>query len=459
MKKGVLLIVLLLATSAFAFEVSVFPSERAVNVDETASFDLEIENTAPNTELFELFSSDVTWDVRTEHPLRVEPLSTLKTNLLIRPLRVNPGIYSVPVHFKRAGTNDVKKVLLQIEVHSPTLAGEYLPAVRGFVKMPEEVDPRKDVEIKVSLENQNLRNLSEVEVKLRSNLINKDYKTSLGPLEKKTLTFVVKLDKLTPPQEDVLQVSIIVPTPENAYQFDVQPAKFKVLEHGGVVPVVEEKSSFLKRSQDVVLVNEANRKLTHIYKVPAGLFKRLFISGVPDPRVEGSELLWEVDLEPGARTTLRITYNYRPLFYLAALLAIGLFVYFWFRSPLVVKKKARVLRTDEHGITDIKVVIELVNRSNKVLRKVKVLDLLPRLVDILPSESLLSPDVTKHEDKGALLKWKFEVMEPREHRILVYRARARLSVLGGLTLPVAAVHFLVDGQERESASGRVNIKV
>ncbi len=464
MRRALLIAVLLavISVSAVDFSVKLFPSERSIKLNESAVFEVEVEHFSPVEEFFEVYSNDVTWDVLTDSAMKVAPGVVFKANLLLRPLNLNPGVYSVPVMFKRSGSNDQHRKILYVEVSSqfPEDA-TYLPAVRGVATVDGQIDPRKGMTLKLSLENQNKRSLDKVDVKVRSNVINKDYSTSLGPLERKTLTFTAELDPMTPPQKDSLQISIIVPEKEKAFQFDLFPVAYEVIPYGGVIPSVVSESSFLKYVDSVTLTNEANKPLTHVYRVPANIFKRGFISSEPPAKFEGDDLVWEVPLEAGKSFVFVITYNYRPLFWLFLLLVIVLAAYFWFRSPIIVKKTVRVVGGGEEGYSHLKVVIELINRSGKIARQIRVMDLAPRLADVVAEskETILAPSkVVPNEQRGTLLRWDIDMMESKEHRVLTYKLHTKLGVIGGLSLPVAAVKFVVDGQERETVSSKPEIR-
>ena len=124
-------------------------------------------------------------------------------------------------------------------------------------------------------------------------------------------------------------------------------------------------------------------------------------------------------------------------------------------------KRATVVGSHEEGITELKVVVELVNRSGKLVRHVKVIDLVPHLAEVVREfkETMLAPSkIVPHEQRGTLVRWDIDMMDPKEHRILMYRVRTKLSVLGGMTLPVAAVHFTVEGHAREAVSDKPEIR-
>lgn len=446
--------------SAIEFDVTLSPGERKIKANETAVFEIQVQHNSPGEELFEVFSNDVTWDVQSERPLRVSPDRVLRTNLLIRPLNLNPGAYNLPISFKRAGSFEQVKKVAYIELQSQFPSDvEYLPAIRGVVFVDREIDPRQGMRIMLELENQNRRQLDKVDVRVRSSIVSKDYSTSLGPLEKKTLTFDVALNPQTPVQSDSLAVSLVVPESERAYQFDVVPVPFDIVPFGGIVPYVEDNSSFFKTVQTITLVNEGNREMTHRYRVPAWFGKRVFIASTPDYVVEDGDLVWEVGLGVAESERIVVIYNYRPLIWLVLVLVLLTGAYFFFRSPLVVMKKATVMGSHEGGITEMKVIVELVNRSRKVLRHVKVMDMAPRLADVSTyKETILSPSKITPSENGTVIRWDIDFMEPREHRILMYKMKTKMEVLGGMTLPVTAVKFSVDNHARETVSNPAVIK-
>ncbi len=456
------LLLTVVSVTALNFSVSVFPSERSILSNETAVFEAEFGHDSPVDETFEVYSNDVTWDVRPEKILKVPPNGHLKADIFVRALNLNPGAYNLPIIFKRAGSSDQQKVMLYVELSSPFPEdATYLPAVRGIATVDSQIDPRNGMQIKLSLENQNRRILDKVDVKVRSNVINKDYSTTLGPMEKKTLTFIADLDPRTPPQKDELQISVIVPENEKAYQFDLFPVPYEIIPYGSVVPTVQEESSFLKYVDNVTLTNDGNKRLAHVYHVPAWFAKQWFVSGVPEPAKGSGELTWEIPMEPGQVATVIVTYNYRPLFWIFLIAVIITIAYYAFRSPISVKKHATVIGSHEGGITELKVVIELVNRGNKVARQIKIMDLVPKLTDVVREfkETMLAPaKITPHEQSGTIVRWEIDFMELKEHRILMYKIKTRLHVIGGLSLPVTAVHYLVDGKERESVSNAPEIR-
>lgn len=453
------MIVLLISTAYAAedtFLAKIEPAQVAIKQDQTAEFNLTISHTADEIKTFEIYSENVIWDVRVQDPLRVEPSELLQTKLFVRPLSVNPGSYWVPLTVKMVGSSlkQEKNVLLEIQSLIPP-EQSYLPAVRGEILMQDDLDPRDELKIRIRLENQNRRELDKVDIKLRSNTINKDYTASLEPLEKKELKFFVKLPPLTPPQKDLVKVSIIVPEKDKAFRFDLDPAPLEILDYKDFKEETKKEEGFLKTTTLATLKNNGNEPYQDQYKVKSTFFKNIFVTSVPKAEKIKGNLIWDIELQPGESQLIMYTFNYQPLLIIAIALVIIVISYYIFRSPVILRKTATVIATKEGGISELKVIIEIVNRSKKPIKHAKVIDTVPRLAELAKDYDIgmLKPEkIIKHEKKGSLLKWDIDQVDPGEERVISYKIKSKLSILGGVTLPSAAAKFQVGKRHRTANS-------
>ena len=299
-----------------------------------------------------------------------------------------------------------------------------------------------------------------VQVKVRSKIINKDYTTSLGPLEKKTVKFKVNLDPLTRPQDDIFYITIIVPEEERAYQFDLFPTPIRVISYGGVDENVTVEKSFLKTITHVKVVNNGNGGHYHTYPFRIGGLKRLFFSSSDEMSLYRGTYEWDIFLEPKQDAELYIIVNYRPIFWAIIIVFAIVFCYYIFRSPVVIKKSARVIRTLEGGISDIKIILEVIHRGYRKVTDFEMIDLVPKIAELIPEQpyTIEPASITKSEHRGTLIKWKISKMDPKEHRIITYSIRSKLSILGGLKLPVTVAKFKAEYRTKEITSNPVVIK-
>jgi len=454
-----LVLVVLLSSIAFAeeaFNARIEPNEVAIRQDQTAEFNLTITHTSPEIKTFEIYSENVIWDVRVQDALRVEPSQLFSTKLFVRPLNVNPGTYLVPLTVKQVGTNIKQENDILLEIRSLVPPEQsYLPAVRGEVYMQDDLDPRDELKIRVLLQNQNRRELKEVDVKIRSKTINQDYTASLGPMEKKELKFMVQMSPFTPPQNDLIRVSVIVPEKDRGYRFDLDPVPLEILDYTNFKEEIKTEDGFLKTTYLVTLSNDGNVRHQDQYIVKSSFFKNIFVTTVPRAEKLKGNLVWDLDLKSDESELIMYTFNFQPILIIAIALVVLLVSYYVFRSPVVLRKTATVIATKEGGISELKVIIEIVNRSKKPIKHIKLIDNVPRIAQLAKEHDIgmLKPDkVVKHERKGTLVKWIIDGVDPGEERVISYKVKSNLSILGGVTLPSAAAKFEFGKRNRTSNS-------
>lgn len=441
------------------FSAEISPSRLVVRDNETGSFVLKISQNSQLFEFFELYSPDVIWDVRTADQLKVPPRESFETKVSVRPLNLGPGIYNVPLVVRRQHTNDLERLTLAVEVlsSSPPTTG-YLPAVRGTATITP-VDPRRPVLIELDLKNQNKRAIEELIVKGRSKFINFDESVSLKPLERKTVKITTAIDPFTPPEKDVLQIKLLT-VDDKTYHFDIDPVYYAVQSYGRIEEKTDVANYFLKSVRTITLFNNGNNKQVGEHILPAGVFRQLFTSSTPPSSRQGKFLVWNVDLDVGETKSVRVVTNYRPLAFLLAVIIIGAVIYFIFRSPVTVKKRASVLSTREGGISELKIMLNVTNRSNKRATSVRLIDSVPKLGEIVRDydPGTLEPvKIVQDERKGTVIKWEIDALEPKEERIVTYKLKTKFSVLGGMSLPISIVKFTSQGKERSSKSNTTTV--
>ena len=365
-----------------------------------------------------------------------------------------------------SGKNMLIRSYMMIGVNDPNPPpGEYLPAIRSTVNMNDLIDPRGNVTVEIEIENQNRRIISEMDVRLRSHMINADHKTSLGPLEQKKITINVPVDPLTNPQEDVLRVMILTSAGERIYQYEAEPFVFQIMHYGGIVESHDEKKSFLKKTTTITLTNEGNGDIIDVYKMQKGFFERFFMSfepGFERFQEDGENYLgWTLNLAPYESMEIRMVTSHRVPFGIIVLIIAAIVFYYLLRSPVVVHKSATVLSTKEGGISELKVLIILKNRSPKPVKGVTVIDKVSHIADVLREFEMgtLHPTkVFRHDKKGTLIKWEVKELDRFEERVLAYKIKSRLSVLGDFRLPVAVVKYkAVSGKEKSTHSNSVTL--
>ena len=265
----------------------------------------------------------------------------------------------------------------------------------------------------------------------------------------RSVEFNFNVDDLAVPRVVNIEVELeylnksIVGTPKS---FPVQ-----VISYSQVLRDVSDEKNFFKTTKSVFLKNQGNVDNQDTLKVQTNLFKRLFTKAEPEPNVVNENkktfLVWDVELQPGSTAQITIQVNYRPILYGLVIVTLVIVLYYLLRSPVVVKKTTASINMYEGGISEMKVLMHIRNRTPYTFNTFSVSEHLPKIASYMKSESLgsIQPSkVLKHENKGTLLKWNFEAIEPFEERIIIYKTKLNLTVLGRFTLPATVVKFKDD---------------
>jgi hypothetical protein len=453
---------------AASFDVEAIPIKDRIIIDEFATFQLNIKNNLQQKDEFRIYTLDFpTWDVRTDpliNPitLELEPGKEGSVELVVDPLKIRDiGAYVVSVNVRSKLTNRVFSVPMKVTILSTEpLIGGYVPTVVTGVDIPEKIDPRKEVSIKISLNNQNVIDYPDLVVKLESNLIKDTIKTQLGPKEEKTLELTANLDPLTPPQGDRLAVAVF-----RGNRSIINPIvkDTEIIEYTQQELVSEEKKFFITKSLYSFVSN--NKEYKGTFKVETTLFDSIFSSTNPKAETVKENgkryFAWDTQLDNN-RMQVAVTKNFIPLYVVIAVLIVLAISYYMFRSPLSIIKEVSNLVKSEGGVTEIGVVLHVRNRSQNKLKEIEVTEIIPSLVSIERETTIgsLQPNkVLKHERKGTtLVKWTIDTLDASEERVLSYKIKSRLSILGSFSFPAAKAKFKSKNKTLSSMSNRLSIE-
>lgn len=470
MKKVLIIAVLLLsvcsvyAQESRSFTADISPDQLRINNADTAEFNLVLVNKGNNGQIFEVFSPEIAWDIKTDRSLLVPPKKNFEARILIRALDINPGVYNVPLTIRKVGTAETFKKTVVIEITNPNAqTGGYLPAFRGNASMPRFVNPGDSIAISLNLDNLNRRNLTDVTIKLRSNIINKDYTTTLEPREKKLLTFTTNVDQSVLPQKDLMRIYVLKSEEGKFYQYEVNPLAYEVLPKENILTDEKEWSDFLLRTEVAKLSNHGNIPMDVPYVKKVSFFRRLFSDVYPAASVVDGAYKWTVHLDTGEERTVSVVTNYRSAGVVLFVLIIAVLAYYLLRSPLSIKKTAAIVSSRDGAISEMTIHINVRNRSRKIIRSITLIDLVPKIAEV---EKKFDPTITapsqiiKNDKKGTLLKWSIPHLDSKEENILSYRIHSKFNIIGGATLPVIVAKFITsDGKEHTTFSNRYKVNL
>ena len=457
-----LVLALLMPLVSAQLTSTVLPVKDRIFKDEVAEFRLTLTNPTPATQEVRLrFEGDIEWRYQTSplhHGLtgiRVPAFSSVQTTIQVslRQQELPPRQYRLGVTAvsDKGFTIQDELVLYLKSIGS----GQYAPAVSVGVDFPPQVDTRKPAQLRIFLRNRNPLDITDLTISTLSSLTSKQVTTSLGPMEEKVVVQDLDFNPVLPPQDDLLIVRLLV----GEEQVGKAEVSYASLPYSEVQETVSVAQRFLRSTTTVQLFNDGNIPTLHVVQRPTSLWKVPFTASIPDATLADGNLQWELALAPQGRAVIETHEDFRPGFYSLLILIVAAALYFTFRAPLVLRKEASVVGS-EGAMSEVKVVLHLQNRSGKQLSDVTVSDSVPDIIEVSNEFGLgtLKPErMTKHDKRGTIIRWKIEHLEPLEERIITYRVKAKLSIIGQVTLPAYVAKYHAKSRERVVVSNKVGL--
>jgi hypothetical protein len=474
MKKFILIsLVFMLFLSSFTlasnFSARLISYDSLIKQGEEASFRIQINNEINGQQTFSVRFPNSDWTAFTD-PLSDYTFSIPSNGNKILNVKISPrlafvtGPYAVPILI-RSENNEPIQLNLPVQLYKDE-SREYVPIVNHEIDINYDNDPRENIILFVSLENLNNRNISELNIEIISKLLQDHRVIELGPLEKKSEQFTFSLDPLLIPQEDSVEVKMWAVHDGITYEW-TKKLPFRITSYYELLEDKSEKSSFLRKDVSLELKNDANIAKTYEIPIKISFFKGIFSSYEPKYSYklssgEGRFLVWNINLEPQEEIVINVKTSYRALALLLLLLIILVIAYYIFRPPIKVKKEVSHVGTSEGGISDIKVILFIKNRTGKVIEDISVVEKIPHLASIgkeFQVGTLMPSKVMQNPKKGTLVKWDLQTLEAHEERIVTYKIKSKLSILGGLTLPPTIIKYSVRGRESKTTSNSLTLEI
>jgi len=467
---AVLLLFLLSLNIAHAasFDVKAVPIKDKIAVNEIAEYNISIQNNLDTDEEYLIKKTGYPfWDMFTKPlqspiTLKVPAGTSASINLFVEPLYItSEDTYTLNVGVVRQSGGEEQKVPVTIAIGSTeALIGGYVPTVLTSASIsPETIDPRNEIKVKIVLKNQNVLDYPNLTIKIESDLFTDELQYHLGPLEDKTIEITKKLDDMTPPQQDKVVIAVF-----RGDRLIVSPIvnEFEIKEYVVQDSLPTEKS-FLK-IRNGIKVTSNNRYYSGTIKIESSPLKNLFLSTSPRAEIvkdNGKDyLVWDIKLDNNRTMAVYTSENYRPLVVIVVLTIAAIILYFLFRSPIVVRKSIANVGMSEGGVSEAKVVVRVKNRSRNQITNIEVLDNLPHIAHVekeLSIGSMQPHAILKHPKKGILIKWIIETIEPGDERVLSYKMKSTLSILGEFNMPAATARCKVGNRVIISNSNRVSV--
>lgn len=469
-KFGVLsLILALLVLAAFqasAFSYTVEVLDNTITKEESAEFKVLVHNTGSYDDLFTISTKDVNWILSSASSIIPAGEETeFMVSLKPKPLMIEDRTYFIPVMITSEKTgfyyDDTKQFAVFI-INPDRLPGVYPPTVTPTIAMAEKkIDPREKVSVIVRLWNRNPRELEGLRVVIEGEVFQKEYTTKLLPLEDKMNEILFEIYPLTEPGIRTLIVTIFFED-KNIAESSTQ---YEIIGYADLKETSSQDTVFCRTEKRLSIYNNGNQPGLAEKKFSINFLERLFTKFSPDAeKIKGEDgktyYVVKATLKPKETLNMEVVTNYRVLVLIILIIIAGVILYYLLRSPLIIIKNAEPLGKGAEGLSELKVSIYLKNRSRKPLTNLRVVDVVPSIAEIERKTRLgsMEPVHIGTSHKGTIAKWELHALEPYEERIITYRLKSKLTLIGGIRLPSTKARFdAKQGKERVVYSNSINL--
>jgi len=470
-----LILLLTLTMASAAFELSVESVKDRIKQGDTAEVKLTLTNTGSAAALFQL-EKPAKWRLKSEplsdyfSGISVAAGESKTTNLFMTPESdLMIGVYAVDLKITESATNETQTVSPRIYVESGEKV-DYVPNLQVPVrkitnagKDSTEINPQEPITIMLMIENQNSLDIPDYTIKLDGGSLIKEEATSkIGPYGNDTQSWTVKIDDYVPPQKIDLRITLLRGG-EIIKEF-IEPITIGKVDKDLQQSTATEKK-FLSKITTINITNLGNVEKTGEITLKTSWINRMFSSTKPEADVktidDSKYYAWEVTLQPSQSTTLQRKTSYVSLAIIIIIL-IAIWIFFAFINPeVVIKKRIVNVSRSEGGVSEIKLLLLVKNMSNKNIRNLRVLDIIPNIAAFIKEDlpGTIPPKKIRAFVSGTEIEWGIPEIYRNEERIIRYKIRTKLSILGDVRLPNAEVSYeLPNGRRKTSYSDKGVVK-
>lgn len=145
------------------------------------------------------------------------------------------------------------------------------------------------------------------------------------------------------------------------------------------------------------------------------------------------------NLQPGEERTIEYQINLWQIVLLVVLLIIAVVYAFTYVFTIRIVKSHKLFGPVA-GSKEITITLEIKNRTHRAIHDVYVRDFLPPFATIIERFETIKPSVRKVQG-GSELIWKLGTLGSMDERVLTYRIKPAMEILGEIKLPKASIRY------------------
>jgi hypothetical protein len=415
--------------------VTIYPVKDLILAGESAVFDILIANHQERADSFRISTSDIGWMINSEKGVIDVPAgSSKRVTIDVTPIgEKKSAVYSLDlrVYSQETGTADKSELVIR--------AVDYKDLISAKVTIPKTgLDSKKSNVIILELANKYKIPLDNLEIIFNSDIFSARATTDLNLEQTKEIRLRADLKEGT--EEGLYDVQLLIR--RDGKVFVDRMEKLNVGQYSNIQQAEKSENEFLLSRQVISKTNMGNSNVYETYTRTFGVWERKFTDFEPSPAEKsGNVYKWVFSLRPGETYTITLTTDYRtPIVLLVIILIVGWVAYDFFRNPVSIKKKVLTIRSGE-GLSEMKTLLIVKNNSNYEVREIKVLDTLPRTVKEPTDFGTMKPKMLKKGEDRMSMLWEIPTLMKGEERILSYRIKSRIKILGKMIIPRAICSY------------------
>jgi len=206
---------------------------------------------------------------------------------------------------------------------------------------------------------------------------------------------------------------------------------------------IQEKLSegFLTKEYSVNIINKGNVEAVDTWETTVSTLDSFLLKSLPEyvSMVDSGEdkvITWEYTLAEGESQEFKYTVSYVPMVLAFVLLIIALMMLgFYYMSRYRLIKSVVLSKQGDDSYVKIKLSVK--NKTNQPQKNIIVEDYVNVPFGLSREFGTIKPDAIRKQKDRLVLTWKFDELEPREERLISYKMKAKLEVIGKVTIPPA----------------------
>jgi len=446
MKKLLILPIIFLLTLTLAqaeLKITNEAQQDSINLGETAVFTLKVENkgSTQQTIILDPIQQYGQWRVDTPDPYILDiPAGQMReSKVRITPLaKIKVGTYNLQIAIKDFKGNTFQEIVLPVKL------GPFDYPVTTQLIMADVADPRDSLNVKIMLENLYSYDLNNLNLEIFSSIFKQSQKIDLLGNEKVIKEFKFSID----PSASSGDYSVIATLTNKGSIIGKDSKKISLTQFSEVTEKTIKEEGLFSSTITVEKTNEGNSKAAGKTLFRLTSFQKIFSSYSVEPTEITNEdgqyvYTWEFILEPKDSFVVSVKTSYSILFLsILILLAVIFLAHHFLSRKIIVTKKVMEVKKSKDGISGMKILLHVKNKSSFTFTKLKIVDFLPKLVAPSKDFGTISPTNVQRSASGAIrVIWDISKLERGEERVISYKIRSKLSIIGRFSLPSAVVEY------------------